>query len=78
MSTEQNGSYLIRQNNIKQKNVVRLLFSHKTKDFGQPNIRVVILDLNLTRMNILVEYIADRKNHDSIEIMGYIWLCVCP
>ena len=32
ISTEQNGSYVIRQNNIKQKNVMRLLFSHKTKE----------------------------------------------
>ena len=32
ISTEQNGSYVIRKNNIKQKNVVRLLFPHTTKE----------------------------------------------
>ena len=32
ISTEENGSYVIRQNDIKQRNVVRLLFPHKRKE----------------------------------------------
>ena len=58
ISTKQNGSYVIRQNNIKQKTLCVYYFLIKRKKlFGQPNILTRMMDI--VHVLIMYEKICD-------------------
>ena len=83
ISTEQNGSYVIRQNNIKQRTLCVYYFLIKRKKlFGQPNIRTSISDKPVhsasnyrskrTSRNLGFKKTrnSDRKKHFVLEDRG--------